>query len=88
MNNLSIFFGNKTKSLRWLFVILVITFVTSCTPVAVRDKLKCEIPPVNSKPSKSDDLKVAIYVDGSGSMLGYVKDGKTNYVKALNTIRL
>ncbi|MDH6059889.1 hypothetical protein NWP17_05470 [Chrysosporum bergii ANA360D] len=87
MNNLSIFFGNKTKSLRWLFVILVITFVTSCTPVAVRDKLKCEIPPVNSKPSKSDDLKVAIYVDGSGSMLGYVKDGKTNYVKALNTIR-
>lgn len=65
----------------------VITVLTSCTPVAVKDKLTCEIPAVNTKTSKSENLKVAIYVDGSGSMLGYVNNGKTNYVKALNSIR-
>jgi len=72
---------------RWFLVALVIISLTSCTPVAVKDKLTCEKPVVNSYSSKSDNLKVAIYVDGSGSMLGYLKDGKTNYVKALNAIR-
>ncbi|MEA5583285.1 hypothetical protein VB620_18305 [Nodularia harveyana UHCC-0300] len=72
---------------RWFFIAGVITFLTSCTPVALKDKLTCEIPDIKNNVAKSDKLKVAIYVDGSGSMLGYVKDGETNYVKALKAIR-
>ncbi len=73
---------------RWFFLGFVITVLTACNPVAVKDKLTCEIPAFNqSNLSKSDNLNVGIYVDGSGSMLGYVRDGKTNYVKALNSIR-
>lgn len=82
-----VFKGREMIQSRWFFVAVVISFLTSCTPVTLKDKLSCEIPAVQSKNSKSDNLKVAIYVDGSGSMLGYVKDGETNYVKALNALR-
>jgi hypothetical protein len=69
-------------------VVLIALFLTACNK---KEELKCEIPNVNSvnnqTASKSDTLNVAIYLDGSGSMLGYVKDGETNYTKALESLR-
>jgi hypothetical protein len=63
-------------------------FLVSCNK---KVELKCEIPNVNTANtqtlSKSNNLNVAIYLDGSGSMLGYVKDGESNYTKALQSIR-
>ena len=66
--------------IQWLVLVLIAFLLTSCNK---KEELKCEIPNVNSVNSetanKSDNLNVAIYVDGSGSMLGYVKDGESNY---------
>jgi hypothetical protein len=74
--------------IQWLVLVLIAFLLTSCNK---KEELKCEIPNVNSVNSetanKSDNLNVAIYVDGSGSMLGYVKDGESNYIKALKSLR-
>jgi hypothetical protein len=74
--------------IKWLVLVLIAFLLTSCNK---KEELKCEIPNVNSVNSetanKSDNLNVAIYVDGSGSMLGYVKDGESNYIKALKSLR-
>ena len=74
--------------IQWLVLVLMGVLLTSCNK---KEELKCEIPNVNSvngkTANKSDNLNVAIYVDGSGSMLGYVKDGETNYIKALKSLR-
>jgi hypothetical protein len=71
-----------------LILVLIALLLTSCNK---KEELKCEIPHVNSgnnqTTSKSKNLNVAIYVDGSGSMLGYVKDGQSNYIKALKSLR-
>jgi biopolymer transport protein ExbD len=73
---------------RWIVLVLIAFSLTACNK---KEELKCEIPDVNSINSetsnKSDNLNVSIYVDGSGSMLGYVKDGETNYIKALKSLR-
>ena len=56
--------------LKWLLILLIAFALTSCNK---KEELKCEIPNVNAADSqisnKSDNLNVAIYVDGSGSML-------------------
>ena len=74
--------------IQWLVLVLMGVLLTSCNK---KEELKCEIPNVNSvngkTANKSDNLNVAIYADGSGSMLGYVKDGETNYIKALKSLR-
>ena len=74
--------------IQWLVLVLMAVLLTSCNK---KEELKCEIPNVNSvngkTANKSDNLNVAIYVDGSGSMLGYVKDGESNYIKALKSLR-
>lgn len=74
--------------IKLLILGLIVIFLVSCNK---KEQLKCEIPNVNSANSetatKSNNLNVAIYVDGSGSMLGYVKDGETNYTKALISLR-
>ncbi|MTJ09275.1 hypothetical protein [Anabaena sp. UHCC 0204] len=73
---------------RWVILVFMAFLLTACN---TKEELKCEIPNVNSTNSqtanKSDNLNVAIYVDGSGSMLGYVKNGETNYIKALKSLR-
>ena len=73
---------------RWIVLVLIAFSLTACNK---KEELKCEISNVNSVNSetsnKSDNLNVSIYVDGSGSMLGYVKDGETNYIKALKSLR-
>ncbi|MEA5577352.1 hypothetical protein [Anabaena sp. UHCC 0451] len=74
--------------IKLLIVVLIALFLTACNK---KEELKCEIPNVNAANGqtvgKSNNLNVAIYVDGSGSMLGYVKDGETNYVKSLQSLR-
>jgi hypothetical protein len=71
---------------KWLVILLIAFLLTSCNK---KEELKCEIPnlPNSQTSNKSDKLKVAIYLDGSGSMLGYVKNGETNYVKSLKSLR-
>lgn len=74
--------------LKWTIIVLIAIFLVACNK---KEELKCDITNVNSvnhqTASKSDNLNVAIYLDGSGSMLGYVKDGETNYTKALQSLR-
>ncbi|GCL35234.1 hypothetical protein SR1949_03260 [Sphaerospermopsis reniformis] len=74
--------------IKWAFLVLIAVFLVACNK---KEELRCDIPSVNSvnnqTASKSDNLNVAIYLDGSGSMLGYVKDGETNYTKALKSLR-
>lgn len=74
--------------IQWLVLVLMAFLLTSCNK---KEELKCEIPNVNSVngeiSNKSNNLNVAIYADGSGSMLGYVKDGESRYIKALKALR-
>jgi hypothetical protein len=74
--------------IQWLVLVLIAFLLTSCNK---KEELKCDIPNVNDTNSetanKFDNLNVAIYVDGSGSMLGYVKDGESKYIKALKSLR-
>ncbi|MEB3148303.1 MAG: hypothetical protein VKL60_04685, partial [Sphaerospermopsis sp.] len=70
-----------------LIILLLSLFIVACNK---EEELKCELPhtPVeNTNTSKSNNLSVSIYLDGSGSMLGYVKSGESNYVKTLRSIR-
>ncbi len=74
------------KRTKWLFLLIVTNLLISCAPNP-KKTFHCEIPPIQSSTSKSDHLKVEVYLDGSGSMLGYVKDGETNYVKVLRSLK-
>ncbi len=70
-----------------LIMLLLSLFIVSCNK---KEELKCELghtPAENTNTSKSNNLSVSIYLDGSGSMLGYVRGGETNYVSTLKSIR-
>lgn len=73
--------------IKWFTILVISLVVTSCGNT--KEELKCEIPDISHSQTanNSDNLNVAIYVDGSGSMLGYVQDGETNYTKALKSLR-
>lgn len=49
--------------------------------------LRCSLPQINTvAPAKSENLNIALYVDGSGSMLGYIKNKSSNYIQALEVL--
>jgi hypothetical protein len=70
-----------------LIMLLLSVFIVACNK---KEELRCEpshTPAENANTSKSNNLSVSIYLDGSGSMLGYVRGGETNYVSTLKSIR-
>ncbi|EFA70992.1 hypothetical protein [Cylindrospermopsis raciborskii] len=78
---------HKVYFRKGLIMLLLSLFIVACNK---EEELKCEIahtPVENTNTSKSNNLSVRIYLDGSGSMLGYVKSGETNYGKTLRSIR-
>jgi hypothetical protein len=48
--------------------------------------LSCDLPLENSNRIQSDQINVSVNVDGSGSMLGYVKNNNSRYVKILDVL--
>ena len=45
------------------------------------------IPNTITQPTRSEDLKISIHVDGSGSMVGYVENSESRYIRTLQIIR-
>ncbi|MGK7877639.1 MAG: hypothetical protein AB4426_31355 [Xenococcaceae cyanobacterium] len=60
----------------------------SCKPVPVfTDKdIPCELPSLENQASQSEPLTIAIQVDGSGSMLGYVTNPNSRYIQTLKLL--
>ncbi|MCP2728044.1 hypothetical protein [Limnofasciculus baicalensis] len=70
---------------RWLIVASV-TFLllVACIPKSVN--LTCDVSLPNSQPPKSDNMTIAIHVDGTPSMDGYVKNTSSRYVQTIELL--
>ena len=68
--------------------IISLLLLVACKPVVVTDQdIPCDLPSLNSQSSQSDPLKIAIQVDGSGSMLGYVNNNpNSRYIQTLDLL--
>ena len=74
----------KNKWLLVLFMTLIV--VVSCKPPKI-DNIRCELPKLNTPIAPSENLKVAIYVDGTPSMEGYVSTNtKSRYTQTLELL--
>ena len=76
---------------KWLVVAFATSLVlASCRPA--EHTFTCEAPLVNNQSPQSDTINIAIKVDGSRSMLGYVNNPNSLYVQTLkyldNTLSL
>jgi hypothetical protein len=56
----------------------------SCAPSV--ENFSCDLSSENHSSPQSEPLEVAIHVDGSGSMLGYVKADNSRYIQTLNLL--
>lgn len=52
----------------------------------VKNDLLCDLSLEKSSHPKSDKISISVHVDGSGSMLGYVTNSNSRYVKALDLL--
>lgn len=66
---------------KWLVIAIATPLLVSCRPV--EEKFTCVPPLENNQSPLSDTLNIAIKVDGSRSMLGYVSDSSSRYVQTL-----
>ncbi|NEO99240.1 MAG: hypothetical protein F6K58_11265 [Symploca sp. SIO2E9] len=48
--------------------------------------INCTLPETNNQISKSDTTNIAIHIDGSGSMLGYVSSKISRYIQTLDLL--
>lgn len=79
-------FVKKSKSYS-IVLSFILLLLTSCKPPATIDDLACESPPINKPSSKSKNLKVAIHVDGTPSMQGYVSNSvESRYSQTLKAL--
>jgi len=70
-------------------IILVLTasslLLVSCTKSRI--ELNCNLPVINTTTElKSENQNIDLYVDGSGSMLGYVKKDTSNYIQTIEAL--
>lgn len=75
------------RKIKWLLVLFVtLTLVVSCKPPKTSD-FPCELPKLNTPAAPSENLEVAIYVDGTPSMEGYVSTNtKSRYAQTLELL--
>ena len=59
--------------------------LSSCSPNQP-ELFSCEDPDQISQQTEPENLNISIRVDGSGSMLGYVSNSQSNYVKTLQSL--
>ncbi|HBE21501.1 MAG TPA: hypothetical protein DEG17_09560 [Cyanobacteria bacterium UBA11149] len=70
---------------RWL-ILAIATFLllVACIPKSVN--LTCDTSLPNTQPPPSDKITIAIYVDGTPSMEGYVKNTTSRYVQTIELL--
>lgn len=72
---------------RLMVAIATAFFLSSCVPQQEELSWGEHCPQISTRSqTKSEDLTISLHVDGSGSMLGYVKNESTNYIKALEEL--
>ena len=80
------FFIKKSKS-NSIVLFLIFLGLTSCKPPVSVDDLACSVPPINKPSARSNNLTVAIHVDGTPSMQGYVNNpSESRYSKTLKVL--
>lgn len=71
---------------RWLALAIAISLLLDSCNIPKKD-FTCDPPTsANSQVSQSDTINLAIHVDGSGSMLGYVANDTSRYVQTLELL--
>ncbi|MEG4505654.1 hypothetical protein QUA81_20105 [Microcoleus sp. F6_B4] len=71
---------------RWLALAIAISLLLDACNIPTKN-FTCDLPTsANSQVSQSDPINLAIHVDGSGSMLGYVANNTSRYVKTLELL--
>lgn len=71
---------------KWIVLASVTSFllISSCgVPV---HNVTCNPTLESQQPSQSDSIEIAIHVDGSGSMLGYVTNNTSRYIQSLKLL--
>lgn len=73
---------------KFLLALATCPLLLSCNNIGKPSiDLSCSLPQINTvAPAKSENLNISLYVDGSGSMLGYVKNQSSNYIRALEVL--
>ena len=68
-------------------ILLLVTGVLILSPgPEVANNLSCDLSDQESSDRKSDNISISVHVDGSGSMLGYVTNSNSRYVKAMERL--
>ncbi len=76
---------SKISLKKFTLAIATSLFLVSCSSPLTQTPL-CELQEVTSTSKQSQKLNISVHVDGSGSMLGYVKPSNTAYIQALNLL--
>ncbi|MEG3845347.1 hypothetical protein QT971_05355 [Microcoleus sp. herbarium19] len=72
---------------RWLALAIAISLLLDACNIPKKDFTCDDLPTsANSQVSQSDTINLAIHVDGSGSMLGYVANDTSRYVQTLELL--
>jgi hypothetical protein len=70
--------------------IMAMAIATSCVLISCSGPIAqtpiCELPEIKLTSNQSQKLNISVYVDGSGSMLGYIKPSNSAYIQALNVL--
>lgn len=68
-------------------IFLLVTGVLIFSPgPKVANNLSCDLSDKESSDRKSDNISISVHVDGSGSMLGYVTNSNSRYVRAMERL--
>ena len=86
MNSGTSIFVKKSKSYP-LILSFILLLLTSCKLPVALDDLACDPPQINQPSTKSKNLTVAIHVDGTPSMQGYVSNSaESRYSQTLKAL--
>ena len=77
---------NMTRTKSVILGLLTLVLLVSCGGTRIENKI-CELPPnVTNSFSRSDNLAISVYLDGTPSMQGYVNPGNTRYKQTLKLL--
>jgi hypothetical protein len=73
--------------LRWLGLTISISLLLVSCAFPKKEIFTCDLPTQsNSSQTELSNIKVAIHIDGSGSMLGYVSNPNSSYIETLKLV--
>lgn len=76
---------SKISFKKFTLAIATSVLLVSCSSPLSQTPL-CELTEIKTTTKQSQKLNISVHVDGSGSMLGYVKPSNTAYIQALNLL--